>query len=40
VTGNAGLPHAQNLLQLGHGKFLFLEQKEQAQASRIGQQPQ
>ena len=40
VRGNAALAHAQDLLQLGHGKLLALHQQQDAEAAGIGQQPQ
>ena len=40
VGGNAALAHGQNLLQLGHGKLLALQQQQDAEAAGIGQQAQ
>jgi hypothetical protein len=40
MTGDAGLAHPENLLQLGYGKFLLFEEKQQAQASWVRQQPE
>jgi hypothetical protein len=40
MIGDAGLAHPENLLQFGHGKFLLFEEKQQAQASWVRQQPE
>ncbi len=40
VGGNLALALGQNLLQFGYGQFLLFEQQEDAQAIRIGRQPQ
>ena len=36
VTGNTRLPHAKDLLKLGDGEFIVLEQEHEAQPGRIG----
>jgi len=38
MTRDAGLAHAQNLLQLRDGKLFLLEEQQQAKTSRICQQ--
>jgi hypothetical protein len=38
MAGNPGLAHAEDLLQLGNGQFLLLEEQEQAQAGWVGQE--
>ena len=38
MTRDARLPHAHDVLQLRDRKFLLLEQKDQAQPGRIGEQ--
>ena len=40
VSGNLALPFGQDLLQLGHRQFFLFEQQQDAQAIRIGRQPQ
>ncbi len=40
VRGDTALTHAEDLLQLGHGKLLALHQQQDAEAAGIGQQPQ
>src|SRR5205823_4826870 len=40
MTRDTRLSHAKNVLQLGHRKFLLLEQKEETQPRRIGQEPE
>src|ERR1700730_3543654 len=40
MTGDTRLPESHDLLQLRDGEFFFLEQKEQAQARRVGQKSQ
>jgi hypothetical protein len=40
MTRNARLTHAKNVLQLGHRKFRFLEQKKETQPRRIGHEPE
>jgi len=40
MTRDTRLPHAKNVLQLGNGEFFLLEQQEQPQSRRIGQQSQ
>ena len=38
MARNARLPHPHDVLQLGDGEFLLLEQEEQAQPGGIGHQ--
>jgi hypothetical protein len=40
MTGDAGLAHVKDLLQLGDRKFFFLEQEEETQSSWISQHPE
>jgi hypothetical protein len=40
MTGDARLTHPQNVLQFGHGKLFLLEQQQQTQPRRIGEQAQ
>ena len=36
VAGNTRLPHAEDLLKLGYGEFIVLEQEHEAQPGRVG----
>ncbi len=40
MTRDARLAHAENFLQLRHRKLLFLEEQEQAEPGRVGEQPE
>src|SRR5205085_541422 len=40
MTRDARLPHPENFLKLGYGKFVFLQEKEEAQPRWIGQELQ
>jgi hypothetical protein len=40
VTRDTGLPHAENFLELGHGELCFVEEEEQPESGRIGQEPE
>ena len=39
MTGDAGLAHAENLLEFCDRQLLLLEEQKQSQAGRIGQEP-
>src|SRR4051794_17364742 len=40
VTGDAGLSHAENVLELGDGEFGFVKKKQEPEPGRIGQEPE
>jgi hypothetical protein len=40
MTRNARLPHPENLLQLGHGKLVLLEEKNEPEPGRVREQAQ
>jgi len=40
VTGDAGLSHPEDLLELGYGEFSLVEKKQEPETSGIGQEPE
>src|ERR1035438_9673255 len=40
VGGNLALPLGQDLLEFGHGQFFLFQKEQDAQAIRVGRQPQ
>jgi hypothetical protein len=40
VTGNSGLAHAEDFLELSHGQLGLVEEQEKAEAGGVGQQPE
>jgi len=38
MTRNPRLPHPEDFLELRHGKFLFLEEQEQAEPGWVGEE--
>jgi hypothetical protein len=38
MTRDAGLPHAQNFLQLRHGKLVLLQEEKEPEPRRIGEE--
>jgi hypothetical protein len=38
MTRNARLAHAENLLELGHGKLVLLKKEKEAEPSRVCQE--
>jgi hypothetical protein len=38
MTRDSRLAHPENLLELGHGKLVFFQEKEEPEPGRIGQE--